>query len=40
LKSERTGKTYAAAIILSDDGNKTDFKLEFENSGKSGGGSV
>ena len=36
LKSERTGKTYAAAIVLADDGNKTDFKMEFEN--KSSGG--
>ncbi len=37
LKSERTGKTYAAAIILSDNGEKTDFILEFANSGKKGG---
>jgi len=29
LKSQRTGKTYAATIFLTDDGNKTDFKLEF-----------
>ena len=31
LKSERTGKTYAATIVLLDDGNKTDYKLEFDN---------
>ncbi|GHV39791.1 DNA topoisomerase [Clostridia bacterium] len=31
LKSERTGKTYAATIILADDGAKTDFTLEFDN---------
>ena len=29
LYSERTGKTYAAAILLEDDGTKTNFKLEF-----------
>lgn len=40
LKSERTGKTYAATIILADDGSKTDFKLDFEKSGKSGGSSL
>jgi DNA topoisomerase-3 len=30
LYSERTGKTYAAAILLEDDGEKTNYKLEFE----------
>jgi len=37
LKSERTGKDYAATIFLVDDGGKTDFKMEFINgaSGKS-----
>jgi DNA topoisomerase-3 len=30
LKSVRTGKTYAATIIIADDGVKTDFKLEFD----------
>ena len=30
LKSSRTGKTYAAAILLEDDGTKTNFRLEFE----------
>ena len=36
LKSSRTGKTYAAAILLEDDGAKTNFRLEFEqkNSGR------
>jgi DNA topoisomerase-3 len=29
LKSEKTGKTYAAAILLEDDGEKTNFKLDF-----------
>jgi DNA topoisomerase-3 len=31
LKSEKTGKTYAAAILLEDDGVKTNYKLDFEN---------
>ena len=30
LHSEKTGKTYAAAILLEDDGEKTNYKLEFE----------
>jgi DNA topoisomerase-3 len=37
LKSERTGKTYAATVVLSDSGDKTDYRLEFgkgESSGK------
>ena len=29
LMSEKTGKTYAATIILTDDGRRTDYKLEF-----------
>ena len=29
LRSAKTGKTYAAAISLVDDGSKTDFKLDF-----------
>ncbi len=37
LKSERTGKSYAAVIILTDDGAKTDFKLEFPNKQNKGG---
>ena len=34
LYSERTGKTYAAAILLDDDGTKTNFKLEFDGGQK------
>ena len=30
LKSERTGKTYAATIILDDDGERLNYKMEFE----------
>ncbi|MDL2234672.1 DNA topoisomerase 3 [Christensenellaceae bacterium OttesenSCG-928-L17] len=30
LKSKRTGKKYAAAVVLEDDGNKVHFKLDFE----------
>jgi DNA topoisomerase-3 len=30
LKSEKTGKTYAAAVLLEDDGVKTNYKLDFE----------
>jgi len=30
LHSEKTGKTYAAAILLDDDGEKINYKLEFE----------
>jgi DNA topoisomerase-3 len=30
LHSEKTGKTYAAAILLEDDGEVTNYKLEFE----------
>ena len=29
--SERTGKTYDATIILEDDGERTNYKMEFEN---------
>jgi len=32
LKSERTGKTYAATITLTDDGINTNYKMEFINS--------
>lgn len=31
LKSGRTGKTYAAAVVLEDDGGRVNFKLDFEN---------
>ena len=31
LHSEKTGKTYAATIILDDDGERVNFKLEFTN---------
>jgi DNA topoisomerase-3 len=31
LKSNRTGKTYAAAVVLEDDGGRVNFKLDFEN---------
>jgi DNA topoisomerase-3 len=34
LHSEKTGKTYAAAILLEDDGEKTNFKLDFEHGRK------
>jgi DNA topoisomerase-3 len=30
LKSQRTGKTYSATVVLVDTENKTDYKLEFE----------
>ena len=30
LRSEKTGKTYAAAILLEDTGEKVNFKLDFE----------
>ena len=30
LYSEKSGKTYAATILLEDDGEKTNYKLEFE----------
>jgi DNA topoisomerase-3 len=29
LKSEKTGKTYAAAVVLEDDGQKANYKLDF-----------
>ena len=35
LHSEKTGKTYAATILLEDTGNKVNFRLEFGNSIKS-----
>jgi DNA topoisomerase-3 len=35
LKSERTGKTYAASILMDDDGRKINYKLEFEKARKS-----
>ena len=31
LRSEKTGKTYAAAVLLEDDGTKTSYRLDFEN---------
>ena len=31
LKSGRTGKTYAAAVVLEDDGVRVNFKLDFQN---------
>lgn len=37
LKSSRTGKAYAAAILLEDDGAKTNFRLEFEQKQKNSG---
>ncbi|GHU50194.1 hypothetical protein AGMMS49975_00720 [Clostridia bacterium] len=36
LKSEYTGKTYAATVILEDNGEKTDFRLEFDSKRKGG----
>ena len=33
LRSEKTGKTYAAAILLEDDGTKTNYKLDFTKGG-------
>ena len=35
LKSEKTGKTYAAAILLDDTGDRVHFKLDFEAGRKS-----
>jgi DNA topoisomerase-3 len=38
LYSEKTGKTYDAAVVLNDDGGKyVNFKLEFENGGRKNG---
>lgn len=34
LKSGRTGKTYAATVVLEDDGGKVQFKLEFDQKDK------
>ncbi|HBU12590.1 MAG TPA: DNA topoisomerase III, partial [Clostridiales bacterium] len=34
LKSEKTGKTYAATVILEDDGQRANYKLEFEKKGR------
>jgi DNA topoisomerase-3 len=34
LTSEKTGKTYSAAVVLADDGVKTEYKLEFKNTGR------
>jgi DNA topoisomerase-3 len=34
LTSEKTGKAYAAAILLEDDGEKTNFRLDFEQGRK------
>jgi DNA topoisomerase-3 len=34
LKSKRTGKTYAATVVLEDADGKVNFKLEFENNGR------
>jgi len=36
LKSEKTGNTYAATVVLEDTGGKTDFRLEFDNGSKGG----
>ena len=34
MYSEKTGKTYSAYIVLSDDGEKTSYSLEFDKRGK------
>jgi DNA topoisomerase-3 len=34
LMSEKTNKTYAATIVLADDGERAGFRLEFENERK------
>ena len=34
MYSEKTGKTYSAYIVLSDDGQKTSYSLEFDKGGK------
>jgi DNA topoisomerase III len=34
MYSEKTGKTYSAYIVLSDDGQKTSYSLEFDKNGK------
>jgi len=36
LKSEKTGKAYAATVVLEDAGGKTNFRLEFDNNRKGG----
>jgi len=36
LKSEKTGRTYAATIVMEDSGGKTEFRLEFDNAKKGG----
>jgi hypothetical protein len=33
--SAKTGKAYAATVILEDDGEKTNYKLEFEKKERS-----
>ena len=35
LKSEKTGKFYAAAVLLEDDGEKTNYKLDFNRKERS-----
>ena len=34
MYSEKTGKTYSAYIVLSDDGQKTSYSLEFDKGSK------
>ena len=34
MYSEKTGKTYSAYIVLSDDGQKSSYSLEFDKNGK------
>ena len=33
LRSEKTGKTYAAAILLEDTGDRVNYKFDFEKGG-------
>lgn len=35
LKSKKTGKTYAATVLMEDNGQRVNYKLEFENGRKS-----
>lgn len=37
LYSEKTGKTYDATVVMQDDGQYVNFRLEFENSKRKGG---
>ena len=34
LVSAKTGKTYAAAVVLEDDGERVNYKLDFEHGRK------